>query len=119
MVEPRKAAAGIIVTGDADPHVLLVRRSDELRFMPGHHAFPGGRIDDEEGSAHVIGAPDEDEAIAIHAVAREIFEETGLLCAEGDLPPLDEIHSARKAMLAEKESFDRILERFALVINPE
>lgn len=119
MTEPRKAAAGIILTDESDPRVLLVRRSDKLRFMAGHHAFPGGRIDDNEGSEHVIDAPSADEAPAIHAVAREIFEETGILCARGKFPGVEEIRRARRAMLAEEESFDQILARLSMTIHAE
>ncbi len=78
-VEPIKAAVGIILTNEPEPRVLLARRSQALRFMAGYHVFPGGRIDDEEPTAPVINALDTTEARAVHAVAREIFEETGLL----------------------------------------
>lgn len=117
MSEPRKAAAGIILHGDVDPRVLLVRRSDQLRFMAGHHAFPGGRIDDTEGVAHVLNAPDADEASAIHALAREIFEETGLLFARGEIPSRLVLRPLREALLAGTDNLDAILDRLGLKID--
>ena len=44
MVEPKKAAACIIMNEEGS--VLLGRRNPSLRFMAGHHVFPGGRIDE-------------------------------------------------------------------------
>ena len=121
--EPRKAAAAIILSAEPEPRVLMVRRSDRLRFMAGHHAFPGGRIDDSEGSARVAGAPDDDEAAAIHALAREVFEETGILLARPvggaarALAAPAELREARVALLAGAQTFDSILERFGAEID--
>lgn len=119
MVEPKKAAAGILVSTEPETQILLVRRSDKLRFMGGHHAFPGGRIDDTESTANVVGAADRDEAAAIHAVAREIFEETGLLCARGGTLDAASIKKARHAMLGGDDHFDDILQRFGMQIHAE
>ena len=52
MVEPRKAAV-CIVSNEAGA-VLMGRRNTSLRFMPGHHVFPVGRINKDEGTAHVV-----------------------------------------------------------------
>ncbi|MBI3736160.1 NUDIX domain-containing protein, partial [Candidatus Sumerlaeota bacterium] len=118
-VEPKKSAAAIIVSGEKDPRVLMVRRNDKLRFMGGHHAFPGGRIDADEGTAHVVGAPDPDDAAAIHALAREIFEETGLLIARGTLPGEAERIEARRKLLENEKGFDGFLARHALALHSE
>ncbi len=116
--EPRYAAAAILVNGDgADAETLFIRRSDKLRFMPGHHAFPGGRIDPGEPTSCVNGAPDEDEAVAIHAAVREVFEETGILCVRGQLPRRDTLATARRAHLAGELEFDQILEDYGLHIE--
>ena len=79
MAEARPAAAGIVITEEAEPRVLMVRRSKALRFMAGHHAFPGGRIEPDEGTGNVEAARNESTARALKALVREIFEETGLL----------------------------------------
>lgn len=119
VVEPRKAAACLILHGKDDPYVLLGRRNDKLRFMGGHYVFPGGRVHRSESTFHVVGAEDEDHAMALHAAAREVFEETGLLCTRGELPAMDAIDQARRSLLAEDELFAEILDRFDLRVHAE
>jgi 8-oxo-dGTP pyrophosphatase MutT (NUDIX family) len=76
------------------PEVFLVRRHEGTAFMGGAHVFPGGRVDDADGSAADEGWCDglerarqlpgltPDESIAFHvAAARELFEEAGVLLA--------------------------------------
>lgn len=116
-VEPIKAAAGIILTSEPMPRVLLARRSQALRFMAGFHVFPGGRIDDDEPTALVVNALDTTEARAVHAVAREIFEETGLLMASGELPGPDTVRAARRSILEGNDTFDAFLDRRGLHID--
>lgn len=116
-VEPIKAAAGIILTTEPEPRVLLARRSQALRFMAGYHVFPGGRIDDEEPTAPVINALDTTEARAVHAVAREVFEESGLLIAVGERPDRGTIRAARASILASTDTFDAFLTRHGLKID--
>jgi glyoxylase-like metal-dependent hydrolase (beta-lactamase superfamily II)/8-oxo-dGTP pyrophosphatase MutT (NUDIX family) len=115
--EPKKSAAAIIVDANTDRDILLVQRSDAMRNMAGHFVFPGGMIDEGEGAVHVLNAPSEADAVAIHAVVREVFEESGLLCVEGRLPPDEQLHAARLALLAGDETLDQILERFTLTID--
>ena len=117
VAEPMKAAAGIILTEGPETRVLLARRSAALRFMAGYHVFPGGRIDDEEPTGPVVGALDTAEARAVHAVAREIFEETGILTASGNLPDTETVRTARPAVLEGKDSFDAFLARHGLTID--
>ncbi len=62
--------------------VLLVRRGTERRFAGGFHAFPGGRLDPEDRSVPVAGASGDDAAL-VACATRELFEETGVLLAEG------------------------------------
>lgn len=116
MTEPRKAAAAIIVD-DTTSEILMAKRNESMRFMAGHHVFPGGRIDDSESDLHVMGATSHDNAITVHAVAREVFEETGVLCVRGELPERDVVRAARRAMLAKELDFDAILDRHRLDIH--
>ncbi|MBL9122095.1 MAG: MBL fold metallo-hydrolase [Planctomycetaceae bacterium] len=114
--EPRSAAACILVRGESEPRILLARRNDALRFMGGHYVFPGGRIQDDDPIERVRGASDAQHARAIFAVAREVFEETGLLCAHGALPLRDELRAARRQLLQEELTFDELLQRYQLAI---
>jgi glyoxylase-like metal-dependent hydrolase (beta-lactamase superfamily II)/8-oxo-dGTP pyrophosphatase MutT (NUDIX family) len=115
MVEAKKAAACIIM--DAEDRILMVRRSPKLRFMPGHHAFPGGRVSESESTAHVIGTDDPALARSVMAAAREVFEETGLLLAEGAVPEAEARRRARQDLLEDKAEFDEILAAFDVRID--
>ncbi len=117
-VKPRTAAACILVRGDA-PEVLLARRNSTLRFMAGHHVFPGGRCDDGETARRVVHASDLIHARAIQAAAREVFEETGILCVRGTLPPQDIVRQARRRVLAEELDFSEFLEQHSLAIDAD
>ena len=114
----RNAAAGIVLRGDTD-EVLLCKRNAQLRFMPGAWVFPGGRIDDDEGGQHVVGAESDTQAIAIHSACREIFEESGLLCVSGGLPDHDVVHAARLRVLEDPSEFDPFLKEHRLTINAD
>lgn len=117
VVEARLAAACIIMRDGGE--VLLAQRNTTMRFMGGHHVFPGGRIDDDESTRHVVDAPNEAEASAIHAVAREVFEETGLLPVRGKLPAPEAIETARGKLLDGGATFDDILESHSLKVHAE
>ncbi|HET6326293.1 MAG TPA: MBL fold metallo-hydrolase [Planctomycetaceae bacterium] len=115
--EPRTAAACVIVRGDTEPEVLLARRSPDLRFMAGHHVFPGGRVHDDESIDHVVHATDEAHARALRAVVREVFEETGLLTVRGTLPARDIVQQARRRLIQEELNFADFLAEHSLSID--
>lgn len=115
--EPHKAAACILVRGQGEPEVLLVRRNPSLRFMGGHHVFPGGRICPADGTRHVPGARDAEHAAVVEAAVREIFEETGLLCVRGRLPDAGVLRTARSSLLAGEIEFGEILDKHSLTIE--
>lgn len=70
--EPRESALGVLLRRGADGgwQVLLGVRSRTSRFMPGHHAFPGGRVDREDRPA--------EPGAHLRCVVRELAEEAGL-----------------------------------------
>ncbi len=119
MVEPKRATAGIIMADGWPPKILMALRSHVLRFMPSHYVFPGGRIDDGEGTKHVIGARDQMHGEQLHACTREIFEETGVLATRGVTPDPVLARDARVALLEETRPFDDILETFGHTIHAE
>lgn len=63
------AAVLVAVTDRPDPGVILTQRTETLRRHPGQVAFPGGRIDPEDGGP-------------VAAALREAEEEIGLLRRE-------------------------------------
>jgi 8-oxo-dGTP pyrophosphatase MutT (NUDIX family) len=80
--EPRPAASVVLLRrggkhGDRELEVLLLKRSDEAKFMPGVWVFPGGAVDPDDGAEE-----DGHRACAV----RELSEEAGIaLPAEEEL----------------------------------
>jgi ribonuclease/clavin/mitogillin len=81
--EPR-LSAGVILhrAGPEGREVLLVRRGAEQRFAGGFLAFPGGKLEKDDRDVPVAGASGGDSAL-VACATRELFEETGILLAEG------------------------------------
>lgn len=95
-LRPRDAATLIIVRRDgAVPQVLMGKRHENHKFMPGKYVFPGGRVDFADSRVRPIadlkprdasklmkrmtGGPTAGRARAMAmAAVRETFEETGI-----------------------------------------
>ena len=111
LVRPKDAATLILVDRTAPkPKVLLGRRHQNHKFMPGKFVFPGGRMDPidrkmarnaqldphvEDWLMRAVQRPNPQRARAlVLAAIRETFEETGLLLgiAKADLPADPGIH---------------------------
>jgi len=80
--EPRPAASVVLLRrggkhGDRALEVLLLKRTEEAKFMPGVWVFPGGSVDDGDGG---------DEARFKACAVRELQEEAGIA-----LPPDEEL----------------------------
>ena len=119
---PREAVAGVIRSDDG--RVLLVRRNPRLKFMGGLYAFPGGSVDADDHAGVVSGGVDSggvDSGGVVSgdavALARELFEETGLLIVKGSLPSPDERREGRKALLDGELLFQEFLERYNLRVD--
>jgi 8-oxo-dGTP pyrophosphatase MutT (NUDIX family) len=104
--EPRDAATLMLIDrSGAKPKVLLGRRHDNHKFMPGKFVFPGGRIEALDAKMSAVSeihpdmqakllervansSADFARALALTAV-REVAEETGLLLGiKGNEPPV-------------------------------
>ncbi len=97
-VEPRHAASLIVLRGGSE--ILMARRSEAHRFMPGLLVFPGGAVDEADHHARAatplpprtrarlerVATPALAHALAM-AAARELTEEVGL--SLGVPPALD------------------------------
>jgi 8-oxo-dGTP pyrophosphatase MutT (NUDIX family) len=98
--EPRPAATVVLLRPGPDgPEILLTQRPTSMSFAAGMHVFPGGAVDAADSdarlplwsargpsdAAQVMGdnvSPAE--AMALHLAAiRELFEEAGVLLADG------------------------------------
>ncbi len=105
-------ATGVILhrEGPDGREVLLVRRGAERRFAGGFHAFPGGKLDPEDYAVQVAGAPDADAAALVACATRELFEETGILVAEGAALLAPEARAAgRRALLEGRAAWSEVL----------
>lgn len=101
-IRPKDAATVLIIDRSAKtPRVLMGKRHESHKFMPGKFVFPGGRVDPQDRRMVATGAlgqicedrlmkrtlrpsPLKARAMALAAI-RETFEETGLLFGSGDL----------------------------------
>ena len=105
VLRPRDAATLIIIDSEGSaPRVLLGKRRDDLKFMPGKYVFPGGRLDSDDklmtaarelrpGETDKLlldmkGRPSPVRArgLALTAV-RETFEEAGIIIGGAPTAP--------------------------------
>jgi glyoxylase-like metal-dependent hydrolase (beta-lactamase superfamily II)/8-oxo-dGTP pyrophosphatase MutT (NUDIX family) len=106
---PKDAGSIIILKDQEDPKLLWVKRNARLAFMGGFHAFPGGQLDKEDLETPVYGCAG-DEAAMRACAAREIFEEIGVLLAEGaGHLTAAQIADARRALADGEKTFQQIL----------
>ena len=95
-------AATIVVRNPENGKILLMKRADSKKMMPGRWEFPGGGVEAEE-------TPEE-------AALRELEEETGLkaeISGRGDSAVIDTEHGELRIFpfLVETSSEDIVLSR--------
>lgn len=96
------------------PELLMLERSQAMRFVPGAAVFPGGRVDpsDHELAALMTGGSlAADEAAARIAAIRETLEEAGLVTGVSQAVTGEEAAAAR-AKLLEIGRLGPVLEQF-------
>ncbi len=111
VVPYRRVGAGV--------EVFWVKREKALRFGGGFYAFPGGKVDKADGAVPVRGASGEEATMRV-AAARELFEETGVLMAEGAeaLGP-ERLKELRRALLAGERKWGEMLAEAGLTLRAE
>ncbi|SOH94771.1 8-oxo-dGTP pyrophosphatase MutT, NUDIX family [Monaibacterium marinum] len=62
-----------IVQRDGRMHVILTRRSSQLRHHPGQVAFPGGKVDAADANAQAAALREAHEEIGLAATQVEVF----------------------------------------------
>jgi 8-oxo-dGTP pyrophosphatase MutT (NUDIX family) len=117
---PNPAATLVVFRRAADgglPELLMIERSQQMRFAAGSAAFPGGRVDSADHDLARSGSPllagvldDTDETAARIAALRETLEETGLLVGVNKPVTPAEVADAR-AHLAAEGALAPVLER--------
>jgi 8-oxo-dGTP pyrophosphatase MutT (NUDIX family) len=129
MVQPRNASTVVLLrpASGGKFEILLTRRPTQMRFLGGYYVFPGGAVHQDDYSAKVLercrglsgndarkiltSSHDPEQALGHWvAVARELFEEVGvLLCVTETGDDIDG---------SEQRATDRIeLKRQAIVKN--
>jgi endoribonuclease LACTB2 len=111
VVPYRRVGAGV--------EVFWVKREKALRFGGGFYAFPGGKVDAADEAVPVRGASGEEATMRV-AAARELFEETGVLMAEGAeaLSP-ERLKELRRALLAGERKWGEMLAEAGLALRAE
>lgn len=144
MSAPPLPAATVVLLrdGESGPEAFLTRRLDTMRFAPGCHVFPGGRVDELDASpgilarldgltaeeaARTLGDPIPAPLVASAfwvAGIRELFEEAGVLLAlRGGAPwlpgPADRsaLAELRGEIHARRGHFLQVLDRFGLELD--
>ncbi|HWU46512.1 MAG TPA: NUDIX hydrolase [Humibacter sp.] len=80
------ATAVLLRDGARGAEVLLLERPHDRGSFAGAWVFPGGVVEESDAAPAPAGTDPELAAAAV-AAARETFEETGLVVAEGELVP--------------------------------
>ena len=145
---PRHAATIVLVRpragGDGAPEIFLVKRHRKSGFMASAYVYPGGKLDAEDSLPAVLAstsglsaqaafdrlAPsgprlDDDaaltpeQALAVHvAGVREVFEEAGILLAQG-LDATEDVLDAWRAEINGELSFNALVARESLTLRPD
>jgi 8-oxo-dGTP pyrophosphatase MutT (NUDIX family) len=138
MVQPRNASTVVLLRPDEERgfDILLTRRPETMRFLGGFYVFPGGTVHRDDYSVAMLrrcrrltgiqarrilgGNHEPDEAVGHWvAVARELFEEVGILLAVSEsgkpFQPIDEptqlrVEQKRQAMVNKQLDFAAFLE---------
>ncbi|MBO0719430.1 MAG: MBL fold metallo-hydrolase [Blastocatellia bacterium] len=116
-VTPKDAAALILLRDAHDPRVFLVKRARTLAFMAGYYAFPGGQRDTADSDVPILNGNGSDNEMRVAAI-RELFEESGVLLAQGveSLPP-GKLSALRRELISEQTSFKDLLVREGLALD--
>jgi glyoxylase-like metal-dependent hydrolase (beta-lactamase superfamily II)/8-oxo-dGTP pyrophosphatase MutT (NUDIX family) len=139
-VVPVPAATVVLIRpGRAGLEVLLTQRPRSMAFAPDMHVFPGGRVDEGDAAPRLlrrsIVAPEAAalalggdltpiEALAVHVAAiRELFEEAGVLLADGGrggVPiPVRAASEARSALVGGDAGFESIVDELDLRLRTD
>ncbi|MXO75856.1 NUDIX domain-containing protein [Altererythrobacter aerius] len=99
MIVFRRAPSG------GPPQILMVTRSNAMRFAGGMAVFPGGRVDeaDRQLAETFDHAFDNEEAAHRIAAVRETLEEAGLVIGIREVPSDSEARRARALLLERGE----------------
>jgi glyoxylase-like metal-dependent hydrolase (beta-lactamase superfamily II)/8-oxo-dGTP pyrophosphatase MutT (NUDIX family) len=138
--DPVPAATVVLLRPSrAGLELLLTRRPSSMAFAADMHVFPGGRVDDADRSPELRGRSvvtpsqaakalgddlNEEHALAAYIAAiRELFEEAGVLLADGGgqaaAIPVSHISEARSALVGGEATFASIARELELRLRTD
>ncbi|HOK08223.1 MAG TPA: MBL fold metallo-hydrolase [Candidatus Hydrogenedens sp.] len=101
-----------------NPEVLLIKRGETMEFLPGHHAFPGGRVEKEDWNYYIDGKAEQKIKSAFIGAIRETFEETGYFPSIIDnKQKKDELKKLWYDLHNRKVGFNKIIDFLHLKLN--
>ncbi|HUO85192.1 MAG TPA: NUDIX hydrolase [Thermoanaerobaculia bacterium] len=110
---PALPAASVLVLRGQPYEVLLLRRHEGSRFVPGAWVFPGGVLEPaDEALARRLSDGGVLGAMRVCA-ARELFEESGIWLGR----PLQDAEAKRHALLESETSFANLVEESAVELD--
>lgn len=133
-VVPRLASTVVLLrAGPAGLEALLTRRPSTMAFAPDMHVFPGGGVDATDADPRLIARsvltpaaaaaslggdlPPVQAMSAYVAAIREVFEESGVLLADGGVPRA--ISLARSALVGGDADFATIADEMDLTLRAD
>lgn len=117
-VNPRDAAAVILLKDQDDPKVFWVKRNISLAFMGGYRAFPGGQLDRKDAEVPVLDCEPGEAATMRVCAVREFFEETGVLIARrAERLSREQLAALRASLESGNSAFGEILVRAGLELS--
>lgn len=100
--------------------VLVIKRGNSLVFLPGHHAFPGGSVEEADKKCEVSGLFDEKIKSALIGAIRETFEETGYFPIQAnEVIPQKELVEIWEKFHKKEINFNEVQKRYKLKINTD
>jgi glyoxylase-like metal-dependent hydrolase (beta-lactamase superfamily II)/8-oxo-dGTP pyrophosphatase MutT (NUDIX family) len=115
---PKNAAVIVLLKDKDDPKVFWVKRSDQLKFMPGFHSFPGGQVDESDVEIRIANCVDAEGELMRVAAVREFFEETGILLARGaENLSIEQLREKRQSLHDQAKLLKEILDEDNLEID--
>ena len=112
----RASAVLIPITNEPSPKLLLTKRQQNIRFA-GHMCFPGGHVDDTDGSVAETALRESEEEIGLSSSEVEVLGELGIYYSQAGykITPVVGIVNAGATLIAnpdevaaiEKVSLDR------------
>jgi len=131
---PRLAATVVLLRpASGGFEAYLLRRAASMAFASGMYAFPGGGVDPADARADLgwtgpppevwarrLGRPAGEAQAVVCAAVREVFEEAGVLLAEGAVPAGDdELESDRQRLVTHEAHLAEVLARRGLVLRSD